>query len=76
MNNASVLNLTGTSALDPKRYDLMQDVNVRGTFMLTRAAIPHLVQAEDPKVLTLSPPINLDPSGSRTTPRTRWPSTA
>ena len=61
VNNASVLNLTGTSALDPKRYDLMQDVNVRGTFMLTRAAIPHLVQAEDPKVLTLSPPINLDP---------------
>jgi citronellol/citronellal dehydrogenase len=61
VNNASVLNLSGTSALDPKRYDLMQDVNVRGTFMLTRAAIPHLVQAEDPKVLTLSPPINLDP---------------
>ncbi|MDF2091024.1 NAD(P)-dependent oxidoreductase [Knoellia sp. 3-2P3] len=61
VNNASVLNLSGTSALEPKRYDLMQDVNVRGTFMLTRAAIPHLVQAEDPKVLTLSPPINLDP---------------
>jgi citronellol/citronellal dehydrogenase len=61
VNNASVLNLSGTTALDPKHYDLMQDVNVRGTFMLTRAAIPHLVQAEDPKVLTLSPPINLDP---------------
>ncbi|HET8983372.1 MAG TPA: NAD(P)-dependent oxidoreductase [Pedococcus sp.] len=61
VNNASVLNLSGTTALDPKRYDLMQDVNVRGTFMLTRAAIAHLVQAEDPKVLTLSPPINLDP---------------
>ena len=61
VNNASVLNLSGTTALEPKRYDLMQDVNVRGTFMLTRAAIPHLVQAEDPKVLTLSPPINLDP---------------
>ena len=61
VNNASVLNLSGTVALEPQRYDLMQDVNVRGTFMLTRAAIAHLVQAEDPKVLTLSPPINLDP---------------
>ena len=68
VNNASVLNLSGTTALDPKRYDLMQDVNVRGTFMLTRAAIPHLVQAEDPKVLTLSPPINLDPKWFATHP--------
>ncbi len=68
VNNASVLNLSGTSALDPKRYDLMQDVNVRGTFMLTRAAIPHLVQADDPKVLTLSPPINLDPKWFGTHP--------
>ena len=68
VNNASVLNLSGTTALDPKRYDLMQDVNVRGTFMLTRAAIAHLVQAEDPKVLTLSPPINLDPKWFGTHP--------
>jgi citronellol/citronellal dehydrogenase len=68
VNNASVLNLSGTSALEPKRYDLMQDVNVRGTFMLTRAAIAHLVQAEDPKVLTLSPPINLDPKWFGTHP--------
>jgi citronellol/citronellal dehydrogenase len=68
VNNASVLNLSGTAALEPKRYDLMQDVNVRGTFMLTRAAIPHLVQADDPKVLTLSPPINLDPKWFGTHP--------
>jgi len=68
LNNASVLNLSGTAALEPKRYDLMQDVNVRGTFMLTRAAIPHLVQADDPKVLTLSPPINLDPKWFGTHP--------
>lgn len=61
VNNASVLNLSPTADLDPKRYDLMQDVNVRGTFMLTRAAIPHLLAGPDPKVLTLSPPINLDP---------------
>ncbi|MFC8503838.1 SDR family oxidoreductase [Pedococcus sp. NPDC057267] len=61
VNNASVLNLSPTADLDPKRYDLMQDVNVRGTFMLTRSAIPHLLASPDPKVLTLSPPINLDP---------------
>ena len=61
VNNASVLNLSPTAGLEPKRYDLMQDVNVRGTFMLTRAALPHLLASPDPKVLTLSPPINLDP---------------
>jgi citronellol/citronellal dehydrogenase len=61
VNNASVLNLTPTAQLEPKRYDLMQDVNVRGTFMLTRATISHLLASPDPKVLTLSPPINLDP---------------
>ena len=61
VNNASVLNLSPSVDLDPKRYDLMQDVNVRGTFMLTRAAIPHLLASPNPKVLTLSPPINLDP---------------
>jgi citronellol/citronellal dehydrogenase len=61
VNNASVLNLSPTADLEPRRYDLMQDVNVRGTFMLTRAALPHLLASADPKVLTLSPPINLDP---------------
>ena len=61
VNNASVLNLSPTAELEPKRYDLMQDVNVRGTFMLTKAAIPHLLASPDPKVLTLSPPINLEP---------------
>lgn len=61
VNNASVLNLSPTATLEAKRYDLMQDVNVRGTFMLTKAALPHLLASPDPKVLTLSPPINLDP---------------
>lgn len=61
VNNASVLNLSRTLDLDPKRYDLMQDVNVRGTFMLSRAAIPHLRQAANAHILSLSPPINLDP---------------
>ena len=61
VNNASVLNLSPTASLEAKRYDLMQDVNVRGTFMLTKAALPQLLASPDPKVLTLSPPINLDP---------------
>lgn len=61
LNNASVLTLAGTLELTPKRYDLMQDVNVRGTYMLTRAALPHLLHAGNPHILTLSPPLNLAP---------------
>jgi citronellol/citronellal dehydrogenase len=61
VNNASVINLSRTLELDPKRYDLMQDVNVRGTFMLSRAAIPHLKNGVNPHILSLSPPLNLDP---------------
>ena len=61
VNNASAIDLAGSELLDAKRYDLMQDVNVRGTFMLTRAAVPHLRRAANPHVLTLSPPLNLDP---------------
>lgn len=59
INNASVLTLSDTLSLEPKRYDLMQDVNTRGTFMLSRACIPRLLEAENPHILTLSPPINL-----------------
>jgi citronellol/citronellal dehydrogenase len=61
VNNASVLNISPTEQLEPRRYDLMQDVNARGTFMLTRAALPHLKKSDSAKVLTLSPPINLSP---------------
>jgi citronellol/citronellal dehydrogenase len=61
LNNASVLFLAPTAKVEPKRYDLMQDVNVRGTFMLTRACLPHLARSTNPHVLTLSPPLNLDP---------------
>jgi citronellol/citronellal dehydrogenase len=60
VNNASVLNFASTAQIQPKQYDLMQDVNTRGTFMLTRACLPYLVQAPNPHVLTLSPPLNLD----------------
>jgi citronellol/citronellal dehydrogenase len=61
VNNASAINLAGTEALEPKRYDLMQDINTRGTFVVSRACVPHLKNADNPHVLTLSPPLSLDP---------------
>lgn len=61
VNNASVIDLSGTLDLAEKRYDLMQDVNVRGTFMLSRAAVPWLRRADNPHILSLSPPLNLAP---------------
>jgi citronellol/citronellal dehydrogenase len=60
VNNASALVPKSTLDVTPSQYDLMQDINVRGTFMLTRAALPHLRASENPHVLTLSPPLNLD----------------
>ena len=61
INNASAINLSGTEALEIKRYDLMQGINTRGTFVVTRACIPHLKRATNPHILTLSPPISLEP---------------
>jgi citronellol/citronellal dehydrogenase len=61
VNNASAINLAPTEQLEPKRYDLMQDINTRGTFVVSRACVPHLRQAENPHILTLSPPISLEP---------------
>jgi citronellol/citronellal dehydrogenase len=61
LNNASAINLSGTETLELKRYDLMQDINTRGTFSVSKACIPHLKEAENPHVLTLSPPLSLDP---------------
>ncbi len=61
VNNASAINLSGTEALELKRYDLMQDINTRGTFVVSRACIPHLKRAANPHILTLSPPIGLEP---------------
>lgn len=62
INNASAINLNNTEMVDAKRYDLMQDINVRGTFMMSKACIPHLKKSNNPHILTLSPPINLDPA--------------
>lgn len=60
INNASAINISGTLELPMKSYDLMQDINVRGTFLLTKTCLPHLVEAENPHVLVISPPLNLD----------------
>jgi citronellol/citronellal dehydrogenase len=61
VNNASAINIAKTPDLAPKAYDLMQDINTRGTFMLSRACIPHLEKSANAHILTLSPPISLDP---------------
>ncbi|GAB3151798.1 NAD(P)-dependent oxidoreductase [Microbacterium neimengense] len=61
VNNASVIDLSGSLELATKKYDLMQDVNVRGTFLLSRAAVPMLKDAPNPHILSLSPPLNLSP---------------
>ena len=63
INNASAINLTPTEATPAKRFDLMFDVNVRGTFLTSQAAIPHLRASADagrnPHILTLSPPLSM-----------------
>lgn len=60
VNNASAIALAPLADLPPKRYDLMLDINVRGTYLLTRAALPHLRASDRAHVLTLSPPLSTD----------------
>jgi citronellol/citronellal dehydrogenase len=62
INNASAIDLSSVESIQMKRYDLMQDINTRGTFVLTKACLPHLKVAANPHVLTLSPPLNLNPA--------------
>jgi len=61
INNASAINLTPTEHLPMKRYDLMHSVNARGTYMTTKLCLPHLKKGNNPHVLNLSPPLNMDP---------------
>lgn len=61
VNNASAIDLSPTTELSMKKYDLMQDINARGSFLLAKTALPHLERSSSAHVLTLSPPINLDP---------------
>jgi citronellol/citronellal dehydrogenase len=63
VNNASAISLTGTEMTDMKRYDLMHGINTRGTFLVSKLCIPHLKKAQNPHVLNLSPPLNME---------TRW----
>ena len=60
INNASAINLSPTEQTEPKRFDLMYDINVRGTFMMSRACIPHLKKSTNAHILNLSPPVNMD----------------
>ena len=61
VNNASAISLTATEQTDIKRFDLMHDINVRGTFFVSKACIPYLKKGTNPHILNLSPPINLRP---------------
>ncbi len=61
INNASALSPTGTEATDMKRFDLMHAINTRGTFLTTKTCIPHLRKAQNPHVLVLSPPLDMQP---------------
>lgn len=61
VNNASAINLSGTLQTDMKRYDLMNGINARGTYMAGRYCIPHLKKSSNPHILTLSPPLDMSP---------------
>jgi citronellol/citronellal dehydrogenase len=61
INNASAISLTSTVQTDMKRYDLMHQINGRGTFLTSKLCIPHLAKAGNPHILTLSPPLDLNP---------------
>jgi len=61
VNNASAISLTGTEATEMKRWDLMHQVNARGTFLVSKTCIPHLKKSANPHVLMLSPPLDMSP---------------
>ncbi len=60
VNNASAISLTGTLSTPMKRYDLMHQINTRGTFLCSQACIPHLKKSTTPHILNLSPPLNME----------------
>ena len=59
VNNASAINLSNTNDLEMKRYDLMHQVNARGTFLTSKLCVPHLMKSDNPHVLNLSPPLDM-----------------
>ncbi len=60
INNASAIQLSNTEQTEAKRFDLMYDINVRGTFFVVRNCLPYLKKGSNPHILTLSPPLNMD----------------
>src|SRR5688500_10951962 len=63
VNNASAISITNTESTPMKRYDLMHQINTRGTFACSQACLPHLRRAANPHILNISPPLNME---------TRW----
>ncbi|XP_077980859.1 hydroxysteroid dehydrogenase-like protein 2 [Glandiceps talaboti] len=61
INNASAINPVGTLNTDMKRYDLMMNINTRGTFLTSKLCLPHLVKGKNPHILNISPPLNMKP---------------
>ena len=61
INNASAISLTPTNFTEMKRFDLMFGVNVRGTFLVSKESIPYLLKSDNPHILSLSPPLDMDP---------------
>jgi citronellol/citronellal dehydrogenase len=61
INNASAINLSSIREIEMRRYDLIQQINTRGTFLTSRACLPYLEKAANPHILTLSPPLDLRP---------------
>jgi NAD(P)-dependent dehydrogenase (short-subunit alcohol dehydrogenase family) len=61
INNASAIQLTGTEQTESKKFDLIHSINVRGTFLVVKHCLPYLKKGNNPHILTLSPPINMDP---------------
>ncbi|XP_017866162.1 PREDICTED: hydroxysteroid dehydrogenase-like protein 2 [Drosophila arizonae] len=61
INNASAISKTSTLKTDMKRYDLMQNVNTRGSFLVSKACLPYLLKSDNPHILNMAPPLNLSP---------------
>ena len=62
VNNASAIQLTNTLQTDMKRYDLMNQINARGTFVTSKSCLPHLLKSENPHILNISPPLDMNPA--------------
>jgi citronellol/citronellal dehydrogenase len=60
INNASAISLTGTLDTEMKRYDLMHSINTRGTFLTSKCCLPHLIKGNNPHILNISPPLNME----------------